>query len=603
MTTLELRVFDQTGATLRGYITRPISASFLDEFNGNGQGSVTTLLDGPDGALLRKDALIRVYYKGVCAYAFVVETLDRVLTSGEERRTVTASGRGVLSWMDDAIVYPQAGLKASYASTDRMFNFAGSDGQWVVDSGFREPVAVRWRDDDSIRKGFPKKWPDPQASWIWATDPTRPVPAGETNWFRSTFNLDKSARVRFWCAADNRYEVYLDGSPLFVSTSAKTQDVSWAQLLTKTVKVPAGQHVVAARVQNEKPYAEEGVRVDEDGWFDLDGPFGVGDKVVLSGVGKSGLDAGRYFVVKKDPDSGVQISDKSGGSPVKPVKAANVNVEFPQDSTAGFIMSAYTLDSKNRPDQLVERTNAKGWLVTDTEPGWEPAEMVWACLGEARRRGVSRLDALSKGWTAKTDSYGNPWTVFADTTVPVGTTVTEVADYGVNLGIDYWVNPETLRMEASEERGRDVSETVRLDLAYNLLTYATTEERTLKTTALVRTKDGWTEQRWMDEFYGRRETMVTVERTRSRITGRRVADKALRALGRRRVVAQTADATPVDGAEPYVTFTVGDIVSVPNAFGRLGQRNRARVLSLSMSTDGETVSYSMEVEVLGVEKQ
>lgn len=601
MTALDVRVFDRTGQTQTGWIVNPLATSFSEEFNGNGQGELTVLLDSPDAKLLGKDRVVRFYYKSTCVFAWFVENIERTIVGSDERRTVKASGRGVTAWLDDAVVYPQAGLAASYAAPDRVFNFASPDGPWEGRAGYKAPVGVKWKDDTSIRKGYPKGWPNPDAMWIWDTDPTKAVKAGRTCWFRSPFTLAKEARVRFQMSADNRYEVFLDGAPLFTATSGATQDVSWSQLLTKTLTVPAGTHIVAAKVQNEKPWTLEGAAVGTDGVFSVsDVPFGNGDAIELSGASAgSGLSNGTYTVANKDNDGFVLTK---GGNKVTPKKKTNVDLALAKDTTAGFILTASTLNANGRPDTVVEVTNMSGWKVASTEPEWVPAQMLWTLVAEAQKRGVSRLDQFTKTWTETTDSTGAAWTTFADATFPCGSPLSQVADYGVNLGIDYWVDPTTLKFYAAERRGRDLSGTVQLVLGYNLIQFVTTEERTLKTTALVRTKDGWAESRWMDDFYGRRETFVSVERTRSERTGRVIAGQQLRSLGRRRIVAQSVEAQPQPGSEPYVDFGVGDIVTVPSVFGNLGQANRARVLSLAMTSSTEGATYSVELEVLEVQQ-
>jgi hypothetical protein len=553
VTALELRVFDRTGTQQRGWIVNPIGSRFSDEFNAAGLGEVTVLLDSPDAELLVKDAVVRVYYKQKCVFAWFVENLDRTITEGNEQRTLRASGRGILGWLDDAVIYPQNGF-SRYATTDRMFNFASNDGPWMKNTNYRQPVGVRWKDDTSVRKGQPRKWPNPNAMWIWSTDPTKPVKEGETNWFRSSFNLAEPERVRFHMSADNRYEVYLDGAPLFTSTSSRTQSASWSQMSVKTLRVPAGKHIVAARIQNEKPFSQEGLSMSKEGTIRLaeGSPYSNGVRVEVSDASKDmGIADGTYFVVKVNTDKGTfQLAKSAGGAPVVPKKNGSLDLSIKQDTTAGFLLTASSLDGKNRNKALVEVTNQKGWLVATVEPEWEPAEILWALIREAQNRGVSRLDNLTKGWTDSTDSAGQPWKTRVDATFPVGTPLTGVMDYGINLGIDYWVEPDTFVIKATEQRGKDVSNRVRLDIARNLINFATTEERTLKTAALVRTKDGWTEKRWMDGFYGRRETFVTVERTRSNVTGRKVAQKRLEVIGRRTVVADTAAVLPVAGVDP-----------------------------------------------------
>ena len=607
---LELRVYGKSGGLLKGWVVNPISTAFSDEFNGTGTGEVTVLLDSPDADLLERDNVVRVFWRGRCLFAWFVEQADRTIATSSEQRVVKLSGRGLLGWLDDAVVYPQAGF-AGYAATDRMFNFASADGYWMNNTNYAAPKGVAWKADTTVRKGQPKKWPNPAAMWIWSTDPTAKVARGETNWFRTTFTLDADEKVRFQLTADNRYEVFLDGAPLLTSTSSRTQSVSWSEMGTKTLRVPKGTHTLAARVQNEKPFEAEGVSIqvgekkedEETGNAEVQlSGISAGVELVISNVdgeSKSGLSGGTYWSVNVDKDF-FCISKSKGGAPVKIKEGTRADIRIVDDTTAGFLLTASALDDKGRSKKVITATDTTTWKVATVEPEWEPAEILWALIMEARARGVSRLDALRKGWDQATDSDGAKWTRRVDATFPVGTGLLSVMDYGVNLGIDYWVSPSDLTVKAAETRGSDKSKAVALRLGHNLISFSTTEERTLKTAALVRTKDGWTEKRWMADTYGRRETMVTVERTRSNETGRKVAQRRLESIGRRTVVAQTADLVPVPGCVPYFDFTVGDIVSVPNPYGKVTPY-RARVLSISMTSQGEDPRYSLELEVLGID--
>lgn len=608
MTTLEIRVHDARNEELLGWIRDAMSASFSDEFNGAGSGDVEVVLSSADADLLRRDNVVRIYYRGRCVFAWVVESLERSLAGRDEVDTLRASGRGLMSWLDDAVIYPQGGF-AAYASPDRPFNFASADGSWLKNAEYQAAKAVKWRDDKTARKGQPRKWPDPDASWIWITDPTAAVEAGVTGWFRSSFTLEKATRVKFAVTADNRFEVFLDGAPLLTTPSGYADRTTWSTMSKKTVKVDEGPHTLAARVQNEKPFRALGVSIQKGETKDeekegnaevqLEG-FSDGLEIKISKVDddrkhNSGLSAGTYWTVNSKPDFFL-ISKSKGGSPVKIKESTSADVALVEQNTAGFLLTASAIGSDNRPGQVVARTSS-GWLAAAKEPKWVPALIVWTLVLEAKARGVTRIDKVTRSFTDLKDSAGVDWVTERDTTIPVGTGLLDVMDYTVDLGIDWWINPVTCEVSAWERRGRDLSDTVRLNLGRELLSYATVEERELRTAAIVRTKDGWTEARENVRTHGRRETIVQTDRTRSESTGEEIAKGVLARLGRTRVVADRLDAVATDNATPYRQFTVGDIVGVPSPGGR--GAGRARVLSISMQTSGEDESYSLELEVLG----
>jgi hypothetical protein len=195
---LRYRVFDPTNTTFLGELVTPSEGQFVDEYNGAGYGTVRVLLDSPDAALLVRDNVVRVQYENATRFAWIVEKLDRTLSDSSGQRLLTVAGRGLLAWLEDAVVFPQGGLRET-SSEDRPFNYAAEDGPWKNSVTFAAPVGVRWRDDTTPRKGLPTNWPDADAQWIWSTNPnSETVPEGTVNYFRSTFTLTESTRIRFF---------------------------------------------------------------------------------------------------------------------------------------------------------------------------------------------------------------------------------------------------------------------------------------------------------------------------------------------------------------------------------------------------------------------
>jgi hypothetical protein len=79
-------------------------------------------------------------------------------------------------------------------------------------------------------------------------------------------------------------------------------------------------------------------------------------------------------------------------------------------------------------------------------------------------------------------------------------------------------------------------------------------------------------------------------------TARATAQKLLRRTGKTQLVATKVQAVVTAGAAPYVNFTVGDVVTVPNATGT-GTLS-ARVLTIAMVHDGKNVRFMPELEIL-----
>jgi hypothetical protein len=126
--------------------------------------------------------------------------------------------------------------------------------------------------------------------------------------------------------------------------------------------------------------------------------------------------------------------------------------------------------------------------------------------------------------------------------------------------------------------------------------YATRAEPKLKTQALIRTKEGWTQTSVNADSNGRRETYLEYGNMRDEETARATARKLLRRTGKTQLVATKVQAVVKAGAAPYVNFTVGDVVTVPNATGT-GTLS-ARVLTIAMVHDGKNVRFMPELEIL-----
>jgi hypothetical protein len=217
---------------------------------------------------------------------------------------------------------------------------------------------------------------------------------------------------------------------------------------------------------------------------------------------------------------------------------------------------------------------------------------------EAATRGVYRLAGLTYGYTISAPTSGS-WTTEVDLTLKVGATLLTVLDDMVDLGHDFWLNPTTLRLDAWESRGTDRSATVLLDTGHNLARFTSTVERPIKTVAVVRTKDGWLRvaENTLRDTNGWRETFLEYGNTASEDVARRNAQRVLRRTGKTQVVASGVEVAVVDGAVPYVDFTIGDLVSIANPAGS-GLPAKARILSIALKEEGGGVSFQPELEII-----
>jgi hypothetical protein len=597
---LEYRVYNATGTTLTGYVTRGSDKEFVDSLNEPGYGQVVVPLGSPDAALLVRDALVRVFYNSQCVFAWSVESRDDTIVDSSGTRFLRAAGRSPLAWLEDALVWPQAGLQ-SYNSPDRPFNYASKDGYWKSTVTWSAPLAADWSETTTARSKQPRKWDnvDRQAKWIWSTSPIASVQEGTVNWFRSTFTVSEPTTIRIFCSADNAVDLALDGATVITASDFDASTPTWTQFVRFTARVGAGEHVLGARVRNGKPWRAEDLSVsnDDNKVRASDHGLTAGTRVeVLRRSKPNGLTVGNvYFLRDVTPDD-FKLAATSGGSAVNITADSEIDLEVKRDNLAGLLVSVRRMED-GKPTTVLRRTDTANWEVATEEPKHRPALILKTLLQEAQARDVYRLDAVGTDFTNSADSGAGAWTTEVDLSIPVGTTLLAVMDQMVDLGVDFHVDPVSLVLKSWESRGMDRSTSVRLMPGLNLLSYSVASDPRVKTSALVRTKDGWTQKPNVNaETWGRRELYVEVGRTRSESTARIIAERILRRTGKQLLVASKSDATPVPGADPYTDFAVGDVISVPSSSGT--SWTRARVLSISMKDEDGTATYTPELEVL-----
>jgi len=598
---LTLTVFDPTNTTQLGTLSQVLSSEFSDEFNATGYGSVQVpLSSSADKALLVKDNVVRVTYRSGVRFAWFIEVLERDLALGSGQQVITASGRGLLAWLDDAVVYPQGGL-SDFSSDQRPFNYASADGAWKSSVTWSTPQVVIWKNDTTARKNLPVKWRsiDPDARWIWSTDPTVAVQRGTINYFRGTFTLTQSTLLGLFASFDNFGQVWLDGTLVMDSSRFNETAPSYAQFTKFVTRLGKGTHTVAARVRNDKPWERTDLSITASTDVVSASAHGLtaGTKVKVTDISKAGtgLTKGNdYFLVNVTDDT-FKLSTTSGGSAVNITADAKIDLRIVADSTAGFLFSCWSLDEDNKPNTLVLRSNAVDWEVATDQPQHRPAMILRTLIEEAATRGAYRFSKFGFGFSQSAPTSGT-WSTQVDLTLKVGTPLLQVMDVMVDLGIDFAINPSTCQLSAWEERGTDRSATVALALESQIMQYGTRSEPKLKTQALIRTKDGWTQAAQNADANGRREVYLEYANTRDEATARSAAGRVLARTGKAQIIASRIECAVIAGAVPYVDFNVGDYVTVPNADG--SSTATARILAIAVQHDGKNIRFMPELEII-----
>jgi len=250
MSTLEVRLFDSDALTSLGLIGKRRAPSFREDFNGIGGGSVAVpaaSVGDIDYGQVVKGAL-----DGEVVSAFIVQKKSRVHVAADGTRWCTVSGPGLTDRLRGARVWPQGGIDYNHSPADRPFNFAGVGGHWYDLVTWSAPLGFKQSATSSgdYRYKSPKAWPDPNAYWIWPTNPAATVAANAKAYMRSTFALEAPRKMKFFATADNNFQLYLDGALILSTSDVQAEGANYTGFAQTVVQVPAGPHILAAYVTN-----------------------------------------------------------------------------------------------------------------------------------------------------------------------------------------------------------------------------------------------------------------------------------------------------------------------------------------------------------------
>lgn len=241
-------LFDVDGVTWIRDLPNSWGREWQEVLNEAGTGRLTMAVADEDAGYLWTDRIVRLALDGVTCFAFVIETYSRVVVAkGEEvDETVTVSGRGVLSRLADAIVYPVNGAGAAPVSDWRLFSFA--DPAYDA-SGWGDPISLGAQPAPSVPewRGYPVAWPDASARWLWVPQPNPSVASLGRCYFRAVTPSLAAGRYVIHATGDNLYSVFVDGVPLLGDAA---NPWCWRETRRAALDLSAGVHVIAAMVEN-----------------------------------------------------------------------------------------------------------------------------------------------------------------------------------------------------------------------------------------------------------------------------------------------------------------------------------------------------------------
>ena len=620
-------LLSEDGTEFIAQIQNVVSASWTDELNGAGELSLSVEWNrevsfqnlAQDSSVMSEiviDRIVEVEYNGA-TFRYIIDSIEQVFVSAASgMSTLQISAVGLLSILDNSLVYPQTSL-ADYGDDSRAFDFRSADGNWLNALPWQSPIGLKWATDKqnkvTARAGSPAKWPDPKAEWIWETNPALPVPGGTTNWFRTTFTIDDPEKVKIFASADNTIEMYLNGVQLFDEGKSENNGAAtWTRVLTNTINLPAGTHVLAAKVRNARPWSADSLTMKKD-----TGEIGLSSHGFKNGtrfrITKS---SGKYrnsdpftdnqsvFVVGSTANA-FFVSDSLGGDKLKPGKDFKIDLRLVKDNLAGLLCTVIKVNPGGKLASVISRTSPTSWDVCTVEPEFYPARILKTLVQEGKQHGVWLFDKVSFDFTDYVGSDGKDWKRRVANDWEVGTSVYDVMSDLCELGVDFRMT-ENFELQAFEFMGGNKSAEAWFANGFNLLEFRVgygIEDRA--TTALIRTKDGWTEASNYDYVATddgspqRIETFFEIDGTKSERAARRIAK---RRLGKGATVAITTNArgwanTSTSTARVVNTdliafgreYEIGDVVLVDGTY--------ARVLAADFNWGNDGIVIDLELEL------
>lgn len=256
---IEVQLWDEAGTTLLAVVPDVLDAAFRDARNEPGSGSLTVPYTEQYRDFFARDLVVRHVEDGVARFAWVIE--EDTVRLVDDRPTITASGRGLLCWLERAMIYPARGLKRR-SSRERYFGFGASD----VFSG--NLLGSTWVDpqlDPNTNK--PSGWPDPFVYRIWPSN-IAAAPAGQEAWFYKGFTTTTGQRVRVDATGDDVVKVWMDDELIIDQDGTDKYDPGVTMMTTVRKILAPGDHWISVygRQLSAEDVADLGISGPGNAW-------------------------------------------------------------------------------------------------------------------------------------------------------------------------------------------------------------------------------------------------------------------------------------------------------------------------------------------------
>ncbi len=243
-----------TGSPWRAPITDRVSPKVQDVELDTGSGSFSLKNGSANQPLVQPGGVIAWAVDGVEAAWTICERVDQATDQPEEEigEDTAYSGRGILAELEQAKVYPSIGLGKKPFGDIRYFDYSSPEldttGWTAAVERFTQCQNPFLTPPNGIF-GAPNPWPDPAGVWISSRALSGDHDPIGTWYARKTFTLAEDSELVINAAADDAYDLRLDGTPIVGWDDPPGID-GWQKARFVRVSVSAGTHVLAVRVTN-----------------------------------------------------------------------------------------------------------------------------------------------------------------------------------------------------------------------------------------------------------------------------------------------------------------------------------------------------------------
>lgn len=258
-----VNLYQRNGVTPVARLRNARAVSWSPEVSRTGSATFEVPLDDATTDLIVDKRIVKLAWlrDGVVVQRFACRIDSETATLAideEDRRWLRFENQpGVLALMGEAVVRPEYNL-ANNRDGSREFGYMSAAGTWKIDSEWVTPRGRAWSDlTGGIRQKRPPDFrtADPTAQWISLIDPNTTQPEFAANYFRCLFTLAEQIDVEILAASDNGMNFYLDGEPIF--EWVKPNPFTWREAQTTTLRLAAGDHLIAVQVNNAAKAAGE----------------------------------------------------------------------------------------------------------------------------------------------------------------------------------------------------------------------------------------------------------------------------------------------------------------------------------------------------------